>query len=278
MLATSLASLVGMSHRLALSQTAGSKPPVLPISFAKPTSTSTLGFSLISTTQSGPTPARSGRLLYGYHHVRIDQGDRTSAIVDLRTGEFTLLVHAARAFARVSVEQMKAQRAAARKRTLDHIETLPPRTRALIRAQMRAQDKALTASIRLQTTQKTATVDGRRCRIATWTSPQEQGEACIASDGPVDLAPFMADARAFQRRLREAGLGSGALALPILLLAPHGLAVRLETTVRLGTTEIRSSTTYRELRTHAVAAGDFRPPPGYQQTDLAALTAGGQAP
>ena len=140
---------------------------------------------------------------------------------------------------------------------------------------MQAQDEALTAPMKLEATGQTDTLDGTACRTVAWTSPQERGRACVAKSGPVDIQSFRADGRTFRARLRAAGLGTGALALPLLLLAPEGLALRVETHVRLGAAEIRTTTQYRKLRPASFERSHFLPPPDYQRVDIASLTAPG---
>ncbi|MEM7674451.1 MAG: hypothetical protein AAF449_00450 [Myxococcota bacterium] len=241
----------GLCPRLALSQ---SKAPN--------------GFEVRSKTWIGDRPARTGRVRYGHHHLRIDQGNETTAIVDLHSGSFTMVMHARKAYTSVSIAQMKAQRAASRTRALAEIERMPPKTRDMLVAQMKAQDAAMTRTANVEVGTQTRKILGQACRQTTWTSPQGRGSACLHMTPPIDTSAFQADARIFERRLRASGIGTGALALPLLMLGPHGFAVRTEEESPFGPTQVKTKTDYYDGKAKYFSEETFRPPRGYQKLSV----------
>ena len=240
--------------RLAVSQPAGTHAKNPP------------GFVAVTAAKTDGKTAISGRLAYGHHRIRVDVGEQTSSIVDLRSAEFVMVLHEARVFARTTLAQMKAHRARVRAQALAEIDKLPPAARRILRAQMDQQDIALTRVLAVQDTAESDRVNGMKCRQVRWTSAVETGEACLATDVPgVDLSGLQADARAFAERLAAAGLGTEAVALPVVTLAPRGLAVRVRTTTRLGQTQAASVTTLQSLEPASPAVSHFSPPATYRQ-------------
>ena len=230
------------------------------------------GFRAESETKADDAPTHHGTVEFDHSKLRINQGHATSSIVDLETGDFTLLVHAHRVFAHVSVKQMKAQREEARHRALEHIRTLPPQTQRLMRAQMAQQDEALAQPVTLTATGQVEVIDGVRCNVTTWSSPEEQGRACLATKAAIPLDAFRAAGQRFGERLRRAGLGTRALSLPLLVVAPFGFPMRIKETIRIGPAQITSTTRYRRLRVASIDRARFSPPSTYRRLGLPELT------
>ena len=259
--------------------------PVLTASgpaFAKPK-----GFRATSVARMKPARGQDveGRLDYGHHRLRIDRGNDTTSIVDLKTGAFTMIHHPLRAYAVLSLERMKRERDEARQQTLARIEKMPPGTRNRLRAQMAAQDAAMSENLRLKATGASERVDDQLCRVVRWSSPQGQGQACLktlkdtsAKDWRgASLKAFAKDADAFRAQLRSAGIGSGALALPVLLLAQDGFPLRIVERIRFGASMIESTTEYKALTPRTFPAAHFQPPKDYRERDFSALMAAMQS-
>jgi len=187
-----------------------------------------------------------------------------------------MVVHARKAFTTLSIDQMKAQRAAMRARAKAEIDRMPPKTRDVLIAQMQAQDAAMMRPAKVEVGSTTRTVAGHPCRVTTWTSPQDQGRACLRVTPPIDTTAFRADARAFAQRLSQANLGTGALALPLIILAPHGFPARIEQASQFGPTRIETKTDYFDWKAIVFKKDAFAPPKGYRKLRFDQLMAAPQ--
>ena len=167
---------------------------------------------------------------------------------------------------------MKAQRERLRQQTLQSLRKMPPGTATAVRAQMQAQDKALAQPIRVAPSDRRTSVDGVPCRVVTWRTHQDDGEACLATAAPgIDVESFRKGGRRFRERLQRVGIGTSALSIRRWLLAPSGFPMRHSTTTRFGGTEVKSKTVYGRPVPKSFSCRHFAPPAAYRAAPVDGL-------
>ncbi len=236
------------------------------------------GFGAETVQTSPGKPETKGRYDYADRRLRIDQDGRTSAIVDMRTGDMVMILHPQQVYTRITLADMKVRRDEMRKQVRARLAKMPPAMRARLQQQLDEQDAAVKRPVALTWTKKTETVDGLSCRVVGWTSPQDQGQACVTRSVPkVDLSPFREASAGLGERLAAADLGTAALSTPALLLAREGFPLWTRSTLKLGDQSIETTTRFVGLAARRYPRERFRAPKDYREVAFEAFVAAGQA-
>lgn len=165
------------------------------------------------------------RLTYRDHRLRIDDGTR-SVILELESGAMTYVDPDSRRWARVSLEELVKLRDEKLRELEARIEGLPERVRGPLREQLEEQRRAPAPQARLTPTDERKTVNGYACRVHRWKTEDAEGEACIASELPVDVSPFRSDLEGLGARMLRMGAGRSLGAADFLRLSADGFPVQ----------------------------------------------------
>ncbi|MCA9551144.1 MAG: DUF4412 domain-containing protein [Myxococcales bacterium] len=222
--------------------------------------------------QSHASQSRSSTadIYYAHHRLRVEtEGEETVMIIDLPTGDLTLVNNAKKLAAQASLqdlvkmrEDMKAQMKAA-------MANMPEERRKMAEKLLKEQEEANKKPLEVKKTDKTDKVAGIACTYVAWTGAEGSGESCLADKMAVDMSAFRADAKTLAKRLSETGAGSSAAtSVELLQLADHGFPVKSVRRISMGPASFETTATLVSMEAMDLAKDKFEAPADYKKTTL----------
>ncbi|MEQ8272230.1 MAG: DUF4412 domain-containing protein [Deltaproteobacteria bacterium] len=205
------------------------------------------------------------QMAYGHHKLRVDNPDQTTIIIDLLSGDFTMVDHGKKQFASVTLEELVKMQNEMIAQMRAQLPNMPENVRKTIEAQLEKQEKARKADLSVKKTGKKDKVAGRTCQIYTWEGPEGEVEACMSAKVDVDVSAFRNDAKKLAAKLKKAGVGAGAASMVLLQVADYGFPLRTKRTMMLGPQAIASTTEVQEMKKDNAPASNFTAPKAYKK-------------
>lgn len=222
----------------------------------------------------GGTGEDRAKMHFAGGRLRIDAGEK-SYIIEMTAGRFTFLDHDRKVYAVATlaeivelqkrmIEAMKAQ-----------VPRLPEKMRAVAKQRIAQLEKSAKGGgkPKITRTGKKDRVNGYACEIVTWKDDFGSNQACIATDLPVDMKPFLKHSGALADRLAKMGASNAAPTQALFHLP--GFPVRTKRTADLAPGRVVSTTLIEDLQAFTPTKKTFAVPPTYQQRPLQDLIAPG---
>jgi hypothetical protein len=213
--------------------------------------------------------SQKSELLFDRDLFRIDQEDNTSVIMDLSTGKMTMLNHKSKQHASLTLEQMVAMRDQQLAMMKAQLPQMPPEIRKQAEAKLKEIEESAKLAIAPKSTGKKDKVGAYDCTLYTWTAPDGENEACVATSVGVDVSGFAKATAKLAEKLSAVGAGSPSFAM--LQLGKHGFPVRTKRTIKNGGQSIDAISEVSEIKEAKLDAAKFQVPPGYKETDFMTL-------
>ncbi len=202
---------------------------------------------------------------YGHHKLRVDNPDKTTIVIDLLSGDFTMIDHDKKTYASVTLDELVKMQNEMIAQMKAQLPNMPPNVRETIEKQLEKQEKARTADLSVKKTGKKDKVAGNACEVYTWDGPEGDVEACMAKKTAVDVTSFRDDAKKLAAKLKKAGVGAGAASMVLLQVADHGFPLRTKRTMKLGPQSIESTTEVQSMKKDDAPKANFDAPKGYKE-------------
>lgn len=217
--------------------------------------------------QSVDGRTQQAQVTYGHHRLKIENGDQTM-FIDLRSGDMTFVHVSSQRYATVTLEELVRMQNQALAQMESQLDALPPALQADVRAQLDAQRKAAGEPLKVQKSERTRTVEGRRCRVHTWRTVDGDGQACIAEKDPIDLGSYRDDARKLKARLLQTQAGGTRSNMVFLELATYGFPLETEQTLKMGPRSISTTVAFTDLKSVEVSEAAMSPPTSYTKVSF----------
>lgn len=214
---------------------------------------------------------------YAGHHVRIE-GQGRAMVIDLKSGAFTVMMHDARRWARVSLDELIQMRDRMKADLTERMKELPPAMRSQLQAQLEAQVEAARKPLAPRATGVREEIDGLSCEVFRWSRPEGDGSACIATEVGVDVSGFRSDIVALNEKLTALSAGGAADSMVVLQLGDRGFPLRTRQTIQLGASTQEIESRFSNIAASKLTAADFAPPDAYRRVPLEELMAASVAP
>lgn len=215
--------------------------------------------------------ARTSDMFYGHHKLRIDNPDNSSVIIDLVSGDFTMIDHSRKMYATVTLDELVKMQNEMLAQMKAQLPKMPPEVRTQIEAQIKKQEEAQKADLKIKATKKTDTVAGAKCSVFTWTAPDGDVEACMATKTKVDTSAFRSDAKKLAKKLKKSGVGAGGASMVLLQVADRGFPLRTVRKMSMGGQTMSATSEILEMKTQDVPKTKVAPPKGYKKEDFKKL-------
>ena len=215
-----------------------------------------------ATPAGGTAQEMRSEIYYENGKMRVDQGERSTIIYDLRAGRFTMLSHPDKVYLSQSVEEMMVMREQILVQAKAQLAKLPPEARPAAEAQLKQIEGRQTEAARPKPTGKSAKHGSFACEIYTWTGEEDDGEVCLSQKTGVDLADFTRDTTALSEKLVRLG-GGKAAGLAMLETARFGFPVYTKRTLKMSGRDVATESQLLEIKAMKVPADRFDVPKGY---------------
>lgn len=217
-------------------------------------------------------------MTYGHHKLRIDNPDKTTIVIDLKSGDFTMIDHDKKQFATVTLEELVKMQNEMLAQMKAQLPNMPEQVRAQVQEQLDKQEKANKADISIKSTGKKDKVAGQACEVFTWEGPEGQVEACMSKKVSVDVSAFRKDAEKLAKKLKASGVGAGAASMVLLQVADRGFPLRTKRTMKLGPQAIESTTEVQSMKKDDAPKTKFAAPKTYAKQDFKTMMMQGGGP
>ncbi len=216
------------------------------------------------TSKSG---SRVTELSYDHHMLRVDapKSRDPSIVIDLKTGDFTMIDHEQKRYAKASLQELMAMRDQIKEQMKEQMKKMPPQMQAQIQKMIDEQEAAAKKDLVVVNTKKTDKVMGHSCTYYTWKAPDGAGKACITSKAKIDTKQFRKDAIALGEKLKKEGAGPGATSVELLQLAKHGFPLKTIRTMEMGPQKVETTATVTKMSTKKHPKTLFAAPVKYKK-------------
>lgn len=219
----------------------------------------------------GSQIVQTAQVTYGHHHLRIDSPEQR-LILDLASGDLTVVNLAQRTFAQVTLTELVALRETQEKKVRKSLNKMPPEIRAQMEAQLADAARAAHRALGAKDTGETAKQGGLTCSIYAWTTDGAAGTACVAQEGlPFDASAFRQDSLRLARKMSRLGAGNAATSMAVLQLGEHGFPLFINQTMNIGAQQLKVSSTFRSLARSRKKPTFFQAPSGFSQQSFEAM-------
>ena len=230
--------------------------------------------------QSHASQSRSttADIYYGHHRLRVEtEGEDTVMIIDLTTGDLTLLNTGKKVVAQASLQELVKMRDQMKEQMKAAMASMPEDRRQMAEKLIKEQEEANKRPLKVTKGDKTDKVAGIACTYFSWTGAEGSGESCLANKLSVDMSGFRKDAKALAKRLEETGAGtSAATSVELLQLADHGFPVKSVRRMSMGPASFETTATLVSIEASDLPKSKFEGPADYKKTtfqDFMQLTA-----
>jgi hypothetical protein len=221
-------------------------------------------------TSSSGGPKQTAELFFDNDWFRTDSEKAPSIIIDLGNGKLTILNHAKKKHATVTLDEMVKLR----DKNIQELKAQLPKMQPEMRKQLEDQIKLMEGQgpgakkdLALKDAKKKDNVNGYACNVFTWSASDGDGEACIADKvGGVDPLAFRKSTEKLADKLSV--ISGGPATYAILSLGKHGFPVRTKQKVKLGAQEIEIVSEMSDIHAAKIAAEKFQAPKEYEKSDL----------
>ena len=206
-------------------------------------------------------------LYYAHHRLRVEtEGESTVMIIDLPSGDLTLVDGAKKMFAKASLQELVDMREKMKEQMKARMAQMPEELRKNVEKMLAEQEAAQKRPLQIKKTKKKEKVAGYGCDYYDWTGPEGSGQSCISAKLPVDLAPFQKDAKRLAAALAKTGAGSSAATnVELLQMAKYGFPLKTVKERKMGPQTFKSTATLVKIEKATLAKGKFEAPKGFSK-------------
>jgi hypothetical protein len=219
-------------------------------------------------THSGGARTATADIYYAHHRLRVEtDGEDTVMIIDLPTGDLTLINTPKKLVAQASLQELVKMREDMKAQMKAAMANMPEERRKMAEQLLKEQEDANKRPLEVKKSERTDTVAGMKCTYFTWTGAEGSGESCLADKLAVDMSGFRADARALAKRLAETGAGtSAATSVELLQLADHGFPLKSLRRMSMGPAKFETNSSLESIEAVELPKAKFEGPADFKKT------------
>jgi hypothetical protein len=243
-------------------------PVLLSLILAPATASAAGGGWYARQVDKSPGEGRGGQgaeIFYQGGKIRIDQGQDTTVIYDMRSGLMTVLTHREKSYLQQTLEDLAKMRDGMMKQLKAQLPQMPPAVRAQLEPKLKQMEAGVLDENKPKATGKKSKVGTYGCEIYSWSSEGNSGEFCLTRELDAHLKEFAKDTEVLAKKLAELKLGGaqGPGGFTMLEMARSGFPVRTHTKLTFNNQTIESISEVEEFKPMAIAADKFAIPAGY---------------